>query len=119
MTQEQKQQMAMTFLAVCQLQIDTIDNLIGTSLHNQKLKSLSNNIQKECIKIINSFHGQLDSEQEKYYFDTVNMVETFIECIKTKKMDVMINLLNDFSKGDIIVVDEKKHNKFLDQQKRI
>lgn len=98
MNPEQKQQMAMTFLAVCQLQIDTVDNLSGTSLHSHKLKSLSNNIQKECIKIINSFHGQLNPIQEEYYFKTIDMVETFINCIKTKKIDVMIQLLSEFDK---------------------
>jgi hypothetical protein len=119
MTPEQKQQIAMVFLATCQLQIDVVDKLVGTSLHNQKLKSLSNSIQKECIKIIDSFHGQLDDVQEEYYFKTVSMVETFISCIKDKKIDIMIQLLNDFDKGEIIIVDENKHSKFLNQQERI
>ncbi|MFY0655051.1 MAG: hypothetical protein JXQ96_23685 [Cyclobacteriaceae bacterium] len=119
MTPEQKQQIAMVFLATCQLQIDTVDNLEGTSLYNQKLKHLSRNIQKECIKIIDSFHNQLDEEQEKYYFKTIDMVETLINCIKSRKIDIMIQLLKEFEKGEILVVDENKHGKFLKQQEKI
>jgi len=116
---DEKQKFAMIFFATCQLQIDLVDELSGTSLHRHKLKSLSNSIQKECIREIDSFHSQLDSVQEDYYFKTVDMVETFIESVRTHKMDVMIHLLKEFNKGEIAIVDEKKHSKFLSQQTKI
>lgn len=119
MTPEQKQQMAMVFFATCQLQIETIDDLKGSSLYKRKLKQLSNSIQKECIGIIDSFYGNHGSNDELIHNEIIKMVEIFLKSIKEKRIDIMMEILSEFDKGEIILIDETKHQKFIKQQEKI
>lgn len=110
---------AIAFYANTQIQNELMDELKGTSIYNQRLKNLGNQIQKENAKIIDRFYEVLDNESEMYFNQSVEMVETLIEVIKKGDIGVLIQLLKDYRDGRISVVDGNKHKKMLDQMEKL
>lgn len=107
---------AMMYFASATLTAELHDELKGTNLFKHKVKQLSKNLTKELDNIIVKFHNDLDNESEKILSKMINSIEIFVECIIDKEPSTIIALLEDLKNGDIMVVDENKHGKFLKQQ---
>lgn len=114
-----KLKLLISFFALCQMMIEVIDELRGTSAFNHLLKNLCNKVSKECEKEIKRLYEALNEDSEKYFYQTVDMVETMILVIKEKDLDLFIQLLKDFREGNVCIVDDNKHKKMLNQMETI
>lgn len=113
--QEAKVKLAIAFYAATQIQIELIDELKGTSLYSQKFKNLGNSIQKEGERRMDFLYKQLDKEgeAEKVFNETVKMTEVLLKAVRNGNMDVMIELLDSYNKGNITAVDESGNSTVL------
>ena len=96
-----QQKIIIAYYAVTQMQIELIDELKGTTHYKQRIKSLSNQIQVENERIINDLYTRLNDDTEAYFNQTVGMIETMIDVIKTKDLNVFIALLSEYKDGNV------------------
>lgn len=114
-----KIKLAIAFYASTQIQNELIDELKGTSIYKHRYKNLINQIQKENDSYINQLYGHLDHDSEDYFYKTVEMIETIIEVVKEKDIDVFIELLKEFKDGNIGLLPDGKHKKIFEQIKKL
>ena len=107
------------FYALCAFMADVIDELNGTTMFNRKMRKHARQLMTWCEDYVDKLHGNLDSEGSDYFLKSQRLIEVFMLAIKNGNIDVLILVLNEFQKGEITVVDETKHGKFLSQQKKI
>jgi hypothetical protein len=110
-----KLKLAITFFALCQLMVLTMDKLQGTSLYKQLLRNLSNRLMKECEKEIHKLYGALDEVTEQYFHQTTEMLETLVQIIETKDLDVFMLFLKEYVKDEVKIIDSSKHQKIIKQ----
>lgn len=110
-----KIKLAISFFALCQTMVLILDELQGTSLYRQMLKNLSNRLMKQVEKEIDLFYTVLNEESEQYFHKTTEMVETMVNVIKHKDLDLFIEMLKEYEKGNIKILDGNKHKKMISQ----
>ena len=79
------------------------------------LKNLSNRLMKQVEKEIDLFYTVLNEESEQYFHKTTEMVETMVNVIKHKDLDLFIEMLKEYEKGNIKILDGNKHKKMINQ----
>ena len=108
--------LAITYFALCQMQIETIDRLRSTKLYDKTNLTRLKKIQQTNESLINSLYKSLENEGDLYFQKTVEMIETILEVVENKDIDLFISLLKEFKNGDIIVVNEEKHKELLNDR---
>ena len=114
-----KIKIAISFFALCQTMILLIDKLQGTSMYNHLLKNLCNKLIKLLEKEIDQFYTVLNKDSEQYFHKTTEMVETMVDVIENKDLDIFINLLKDYRNGEIMILPDNKHQKIASQLERV
>ena len=110
---------AIVFLAATTLLVEMIDELKGTSLYTKSRRERLKNTQKDFEKLINDFYKNLDGDSEKYYHDSVRVVEVVVEAIKNKDIDKLMMVILALNNGEIGIFDEKKHSKISKQIEKL
>jgi len=116
-----EKKLAISFFALCQATAIVMDKLKGTKIYKQALKNRCNTLMKECEKEIDNLYekGKLDSQTEEYFHKTTSMVETMVDVIENKDLDIFINLLKDYRNGEIMILPDNKHQKIASQLERV
>ena len=107
----------MIYYAVLDLMIDLIDEAKSTDLFQQSEKDLATKLQNRCIIKIQKLYklDGIDDEFSVSFNKVVQLIDNFIDSIKTRDLDVMILLFEDLKNGNISIIDENKHNKMINQ----
>lgn len=111
--------LAIAFYANTEMQIDLLESLKGTTLYNQRFKQLAKQLQKECERSIEKLFEGMDDETSTFFNQSVEMSEVFIKAIKKGDIAILIELMKEYSSGNISVVDGGDHKKFLGQLEKI
>lgn len=115
--------LAMVFYANCQLQLELLDELRGTSLFKQRYKSLVKSITTETEQYIAQIFAQFDDEQTELQFHQVAALnEAFLEAIKSREVNDMATLkelLTEYTNGSIGILPEGQHKKIFRQLEKV
>jgi hypothetical protein len=110
-----KIKLAITFYALCQLMVLVMDELQGTSLYKQVIRNLSNKLMKSMEREIEKLYTALNQDSEEYFHQTTEMLETLVNVIKNKDLDIFMLFLKEFEKGEVKIIEDNKHQKMIRQ----
>jgi hypothetical protein len=120
---QQLVKLALVFYANCQIQLELLDELRGTSLFKQRYKSLVKSITTETEQYIAHIYAHLDDEQTELQFHQVAALnDAFLEAIKCREVNDMATLkelLTEYTNGSIGILPENKHKKIFSQLEKI
>jgi hypothetical protein len=111
--------LAMSYYAVAALELELNDQLKGTVLYRQKLKSLLKSLLEENEKIYKQILTEMKEDAEIEFYKVIKMVELFVKVIEDKDFDTTIALLEEYQAGSIAVIGEGKHKKMYNQLEKI
>ena len=114
---EQLLQVSMALHASCQMQINLIDELKNTTLYKQKIKGLSNQLMPELEKTIEGLYDsdKMTIEAQQFFHQMEDMMESFVDVLKIRKIDDLLALMHEFRDGKIKIIPEGKHKKIFNQ----
>tara|TARA_R110000782_G_scaffold169206_1_gene261115 strand:- start:33 stop:389 length:357 start_codon:yes stop_codon:yes gene_type:complete len=106
---------AMMYYAAVQVELEYNERLSETPLYRKKLKSLMTNLQTANEVTSEKFYKGLEGPAELQFNTCVKAVELFMECLDTKGIEVVTELLLHLRCGGIAVMAENQHKKIIKQ----
>jgi len=96
---------------------EAIEEVKNTDLYKQRKKQLCNELQRICDSEIETLQKRAEDSEEaiQQYYMLIESLELFLECIRGKGLLHLRALLKDFHEGQVRIVDEGKHGKFIRQ----